>query len=216
MTSPLSSASAASKAIRRDPEFEPDDQWKENLKAEIQLNLASMVKDAEAQRDDNLKKNPADSERLHREFSIAMDNIRKLATETYKAELDRERQERRWATGHELPPDLAETMKKEQQAILDQIQSGKSSNTPAPNDGPTINDTQESTNSLNRKSSTSSVSPRPQYQSQSLHPTKRPMKRVALIVRTAEISNLNPLSRRQRLAMTMTPQPVVPHGNQDL
>ncbi|KAJ3747873.1 hypothetical protein DFH05DRAFT_1481921, partial [Lentinula detonsa] len=92
-----------------------------------------MVKDAEAQRDDNLKKNPADSERSHREFSIAMDNIRKLATETYKAELDRERHDRRWATGHELPPDLAETMKKEQQAILDRIQSGKSSNTPAPN-----------------------------------------------------------------------------------
>ncbi|KAJ3747871.1 hypothetical protein DFH05DRAFT_1481919, partial [Lentinula detonsa] len=76
-----------------------------------------MVKDAEAQRDDNLKKNPADSERSHREFSIAMDNIRKLATETYKAELDRERHERRWATGHELPPDLAETLEKEQQAI---------------------------------------------------------------------------------------------------
>ncbi|KAJ4468765.1 hypothetical protein J3R30DRAFT_3304734, partial [Lentinula aciculospora] len=114
MTSPLSSASAASRTIRRDPALEPDDQWKENLKAQIEHNLTSMVKDAEAELAENLKRNPTDSERLQKELSVTMDNIRKLATETFKEELERERHERRWATGHELPPDLAETMKKEQ------------------------------------------------------------------------------------------------------
>ncbi|KAJ3755291.1 hypothetical protein EV360DRAFT_49989, partial [Lentinula raphanica] len=114
MTSPLSSASAASRAVRREPDYEPDEQWKANLKAQIQLNLASMVQDAETQRNENLLKFPDDSERVKREYTIALDNIGKMATETYKTELERERQERRWATGHDLPPDLAETMKKEQ------------------------------------------------------------------------------------------------------
>ncbi|KAJ3874126.1 hypothetical protein F5051DRAFT_103633, partial [Lentinula edodes] len=145
MSSPLSSASAASRAIRRDPDLEPDEQWKENLKAEIESNLTSMVKDAETQLKENLEKNPDDSERLRREFSVAMDNIRKLATEAFKEELERERHQRRWATGHELPPDLAETMKKEQQAILDQIQSGKSSNALGSDDGPIVSSVQENT-----------------------------------------------------------------------
>ncbi|KAF9068828.1 hypothetical protein BDP27DRAFT_761252 [Rhodocollybia butyracea] len=130
MTSPLSSASAASKmAARRDPDLEPDEQWKENLKAQIQLNLASMVKDAETQYKDNLEKNPADGDRLKMELAAAIDTIKKLATEEFKSQLERERSQRRWATGQELPPELAEDMKKEQQAIWDQIHSGKNSAT---------------------------------------------------------------------------------------
>ncbi|KAJ3842278.1 hypothetical protein F5878DRAFT_556058 [Lentinula raphanica] len=158
MTSPLSSASAASRAVRREPDYEPDEQWKANLKAQIQLNLASMVQDAETQRNENLLKFPDDSERVKREYTIALDNIGKMATETYKTELERERQERRWATGHDLPPDLAETMKKEQQAILDQIKSTKSPNPPSTDDTPTIVNTPESPNPVFRRSSTSSVS----------------------------------------------------------
>ncbi|KIK70130.1 hypothetical protein GYMLUDRAFT_543359 [Collybiopsis luxurians FD-317 M1] len=125
-TSPLSSASAASRVKRRDPNIEPDNEWKENLKAQIQLNLTSMVEDTESQFAENLKKNPEDRERLQREHAVAMENIRKLATETFRVELERERNQRRWAFGDELPADLAETMKKEQQAIWDQIQGGKS------------------------------------------------------------------------------------------
>ncbi|KAE9389450.1 hypothetical protein BT96DRAFT_926541 [Gymnopus androsaceus JB14] len=138
MSSPLtpsSSASAASKAIRPNPDIEPDDQWKENLKAQIQVNLNTMVQDTQLQLEQNLKKQPGDSVRLHKEFAAAMNDIQKLATETFKEELERERQERRWATGHELPPDWAENMKKGQQAILDQIKGGKSSSNA---DGSTI------------------------------------------------------------------------------
>lgn len=137
--------------MRRNPETEPDDQWKENLRAQIQVNLNSMVQDAQAQLEQNLKKNPADSAGLQREFAAAMDSIKKLATETFKEELERERHERRWATGHDLPPDLAETMKKEQQAILDQIKGGKSSNTEStavPAEGHTIDSTTESPSPL--------------------------------------------------------------------
>ncbi|KIK56118.1 hypothetical protein GYMLUDRAFT_62183 [Collybiopsis luxurians FD-317 M1] len=111
---------------------EPDDEWKENLKAQIQLDLDSMIEDAASQLADNLKKNLEGRSRLQIEFAAALENMCKLATESYTVKLEKERKKRYRAIGLDFPSGLAEITENERQFNWDQIQSGKSSS----NDGP--------------------------------------------------------------------------------
>ncbi|KAK7467608.1 hypothetical protein VKT23_004661 [Stygiomarasmius scandens] len=121
-----SSASAASASKQRtDDRFEPDDQWKKDLKKRIEDNLSGMLQDAKDLLESNLHKFPNRRTILENDFNKTLDNIRKLADDAYREELERERQERRWAMGAELNPAWKESIEKEQQAIMDMIKSGQ-------------------------------------------------------------------------------------------
>ncbi|GLB39217.1 hypothetical protein LshimejAT787_0603790 [Lyophyllum shimeji] len=104
--------------------LEPDKEWKDALRAKIEAGLSSMVQDAKKNLQDQLEKEPVSPERreeLTREYHQAMTNIRALAEETYQDELERERQERRWASGEALRPEWNLALQQEQQHIMDRI-----------------------------------------------------------------------------------------------
>ena len=117
-----------------DADVEPDEEWKNRLRKEIEENLASMVKEAKDSRDHQLREAPVsaeDRERLTMEYKTAMNNIRQLAAEQFQIELDRERQERRWASGIPMNPQWTEALKQEQQTIMDRIKQGGTGSTQA-------------------------------------------------------------------------------------
>ncbi|KAG2032414.1 hypothetical protein BDR03DRAFT_970088 [Suillus americanus] len=106
-------------------DFEPDEQWKNRLKLNIENNLRSMVDEAKQNLHDTLKRAPVSAlerERLTEEHLATMKNIRILAEEQFRIALERERQERRWAAGQVLDQGWSDSMAKEQQAILDKIE----------------------------------------------------------------------------------------------
>ncbi|KAG1811896.1 uncharacterized protein BJ212DRAFT_499284 [Suillus subaureus] len=106
-------------------DFEPDEQWKSQLKVDIESNLRSMVDEAKQNLHDTLKKAPVsivERKRLTEEHLTTMKNICNLAEGQFRISLERERQVRRWAAGQVLDQEWSDTMRKEQQAILDNIE----------------------------------------------------------------------------------------------
>ncbi|KAF8881249.1 hypothetical protein BD779DRAFT_1675555 [Infundibulicybe gibba] len=89
-------------------DIEPDETWKTTLRRNIEDSLNDMVREAKENLESRLKEgHPKD------------------ATETFHAELEREREQRRWAAGQAMRPEWTEALKQEQQAILDKINHEK-------------------------------------------------------------------------------------------
>ena len=111
---------------------EPDDAWKEQLKKRIKEGLWSMVVDAKENYATELSKAPDTPEarmRLEVDYKEAMLTINGLASEQYKLELDRERNQRRWAAGVPMTPGWSQYFHEEQQNIMNSIkQSNQTDN----------------------------------------------------------------------------------------
>ncbi|KAL4073629.1 hypothetical protein J3A83DRAFT_4047770, partial [Scleroderma citrinum] len=106
-------------------DLEPNDEWKDRLRHQIQENLRPMFDEARKQMDDELARAPStEAERVKTEGEAAIANIRKMAHEHYMSVLQRERQERRSAAGI-----FTEDMMKQQQAIWDNIEKEKKQKT---------------------------------------------------------------------------------------
>ncbi|KAJ8463803.1 hypothetical protein ONZ45_g17455 [Pleurotus djamor] len=102
--------------------IEPDTEWKQSLKKTIEVELRPMVNDAQDNYANKLKSLPANDsvirQKASQEYNATMTTIRGLATEQYQTALERERQERKWASGIELSPEWTEALQKEQQSIM--------------------------------------------------------------------------------------------------
>ena len=111
---------------------EPDDAWKENLRKRIEEGLQSMVADAKENHATELSKAPDTPEariRLEADYKDAMQTIKSLASEQYKLELDRERNQRRWTAGVPMTPGWSQYFRQEQQNIMNSIkQSNQTDN----------------------------------------------------------------------------------------
>ena len=114
-------------------DLEPSDEWKANLKKRIEGELAPMVKDAKDQLESNIQRNPGRRNQLIVEHQSAMGNIRRLAEEQFREELQRERQERRWAAGMSLENKWLVSLREEQDVIFQRIKRSGSKE-PAPTD----------------------------------------------------------------------------------
>lgn len=102
-------------------DLEPDEAWKDKLKQRIQDNLRHMFEDARKRTQEELEKAPPnEAERIKAAGEAAIQDIYKMAQEHYTIELQRERQERQWASGV-----WTEDMMKEQKAMWDNIERGK-------------------------------------------------------------------------------------------
>ncbi|KAL4264702.1 hypothetical protein AB1N83_005378 [Pleurotus pulmonarius] len=113
------------RAAAPESDVEPSEEWKRNMRHRIEDGLRDMVYDAKNNYESKVKQKPMSSllrEQLAQEHQAAMAEIRKLAQEQFQVELERERQERRWAAGIALTPGWDEALKQEQQSILDTIQ----------------------------------------------------------------------------------------------
>ncbi|KAF8434852.1 hypothetical protein L210DRAFT_3314455, partial [Boletus edulis BED1] len=99
------------------PDLEPDDEWKQILKVNIEAGLRSMVDEAKQKLTDELAKGiirAEERDRLTADHLATLKTIRQLAEEQFRIALERERQERRWASGEQLDRAWSESMMKEQ------------------------------------------------------------------------------------------------------
>lgn len=116
-------------------EFEPDDEWKKQLKKKIEGELQSMVQAAKDTQIEELRRgplSPSDRDRLELEHQNAMKNIRTIADEQYVAELNRERNQRRWVGGAPMDPRWVRVLHEEQEDILASIKQPRHSKSQSP------------------------------------------------------------------------------------
>ncbi|KAL1757125.1 hypothetical protein FB107DRAFT_177431, partial [Schizophyllum commune] len=85
-------------------EWEPDEAFKENLRRRIHENLKEMVTNAHETRDRSLADDPANAEEHQKTYRSTMDELNHLAEESFQAELQHEREARRWSSGTSAPP----------------------------------------------------------------------------------------------------------------
>ncbi|KAG6906573.1 hypothetical protein DXG01_013112, partial [Tephrocybe rancida] len=130
--SPLHTGTAA--------ELEPDKAWKDALRAKIEDGMATMVEDAKKSLQSELNGGPVSEERreaLNQEYQRTMHTLRALAQDTFGVELERERQERRWAAGVDMTPTWNDALVQEQQDIMNRIKGvQKDSQSPSTTEPP--------------------------------------------------------------------------------
>jgi hypothetical protein len=105
-------------------DFEPDEEWKSQVKKRIEDSLESMVSEVKEKQAAELRKavvTPETRSRMAEDYKQAMNNIKATATKQYQVELDRERNQRRWSAGVPLNPEWSRILAEEQQRIMDTI-----------------------------------------------------------------------------------------------
>lgn len=115
------------------PDAEPDDAWKLGLRKQIEESLLPMVKEAKEALQQKLGEAPVDQvtrDRLANEHSDTLKNIRRIADDLYRDQIDQERQQLRWAQGGTVERGWSEGIVKQQQAILEQIERQKANKPP--------------------------------------------------------------------------------------
>lgn len=120
-----------------DPDaYEPDEQWKAQLRARIEQSLASLVKQARDVQVQELRKqaiSPEDRKKLDKEYKVKMDGIKQLGNDQYQHELQKERNQRRWSAGEVVDAESIEVLVKEQEQIFNSIKQKNTRSTLANN-----------------------------------------------------------------------------------
>jgi hypothetical protein len=107
------------------PDFEPDERWKADLRQRIEDTLKPAVEGLKRELNEKLKGlSPPEDSKAHTDYDNAMAELRRKATEKYAQMLERERQERRWAAGEKVDQKWADIFVKEQQALFDMYKRG--------------------------------------------------------------------------------------------
>jgi len=107
------------------PDFEPEEQWKTNLRQRIEGTLKPAVEKLKRELTERLKDlSPPEESKAKTDYDNAMAELRRTANEQYRQMLERERQERRWAAGEKVDEKWSEILMKEQQALLDMYKKG--------------------------------------------------------------------------------------------
>ena len=102
------------------PDFEPDEEWKTNLRQHIEDSLKPAVERLKREFDGKFKGlSPSDKPGAQTDYDNAIYDLRRTANEQYRQLLERERQERRLAAGEEIDEKWSEIFMREQQALLD-------------------------------------------------------------------------------------------------
>jgi len=103
-----------------DPDFEPEEQWKANLRQRIEDTLKPAARKLKRWLTERLKNiSPSEESKAKVDYDNAMAELRRIANEHYRQILERERQERRWAAGEPVDEKGSEILMKEQEALLD-------------------------------------------------------------------------------------------------
>lgn len=107
------------------PDFEPEEEWKTNLRQRIEDTLKPSVERHKRELNEKLKGlSPPEDSKAYADYDNAMAELRRTANDHYRQLLERERQERRWAAGEKVDEKWSEIFMKEQQALLDLYKKG--------------------------------------------------------------------------------------------
>ena len=104
---------------------EPGAEWKESLRKQIEENLLPMYNDAKETLNQKLREAPVDEarrERLVKEHHDTLKNIRRIADDIFRDQIEEERQQLLWARGETVDSAWSGGLVKQQQAILEQIE----------------------------------------------------------------------------------------------
>jgi hypothetical protein len=110
------------------PNAEPTDEWKEALRKEVEQSLSPMFMEAKEALDSKLSVAPVDPEsrdKLAKEHSDTMKNIRRIAEDLFQDQVEAERQQLRWAQGGTMSHEWSGGILRHQKAILEQIEREK-------------------------------------------------------------------------------------------
>jgi predicted secreted protein len=118
-------------------DLEPDEEWKRNLKKDIEQSFKSMIQEARDHHQVRLKEGTVSQERLDLEYKQTLHNIKALAEEQYLRALMKERNERRWISGVQMLPGWNDILHEEQQKIMNGIQTNHSDNPACAAESPT-------------------------------------------------------------------------------
>ncbi len=113
--------------LQSNDDFEPDEEWKSQLKKRIEDWMESMVREVKENLAVELREEVVTPETRRRieDCKRAIDNIKVIASEQYQLELRRECEQRRLTAVVPLDPELCHILSEEQQRIMDTIQVGK-------------------------------------------------------------------------------------------
>ena len=107
------------------PDFEPEEEWKKNLRQHIEDTLKPSAEKLKRELTEKLKGlSPPEDSKPHIDYDNAMAELRRTANDQYRQMLERERQERRWAAGEKVDDKWSEILMKEQQALMDLYKRG--------------------------------------------------------------------------------------------
>ncbi|KIM76213.1 hypothetical protein PILCRDRAFT_652928 [Piloderma croceum F 1598] len=110
------------------PNAEPTEEWKEALRKEIEQTLSPMYIEAKEALDSKLREAPVDPEgreKLAKEHSDTMKNIRRIAEDLFQDQVEEERQQLRWTQGGTMSHEWSGGILRHQKAILEQIEKEK-------------------------------------------------------------------------------------------
>lgn len=106
------------------PNAEPGEEWKVSLRKEIEQSLLPMLTEARQALDQKLEEAPVGAEtrdRLAKEHSDTLKNIRRIAEDLFQDQIEQERQQLRWAQGGTIDREWSGGLVRHQQAIMEQI-----------------------------------------------------------------------------------------------
>ncbi|KAK0444547.1 uncharacterized protein EV420DRAFT_1002550 [Desarmillaria tabescens] len=106
--------------------YEPDDQWKADLKETLSIAFKDMLLQAKQKLEADLQSlgddiDPVQKKKLIDEYQASERQIKSFATQSFKVEVEKEREQRRWAAGLEIRTAWKEDLESEQQAIMSGI-----------------------------------------------------------------------------------------------
>lgn len=117
--------------------LEPNEEWKLKLRKRIEEGLQLMVEAAKDHHTAELQRGPVsveERERLLSEHHDAVESIRKLAVRDFQSELERERQQRRWALGQPMLSQWSQAFQGEQDIIARIKEAGSRAEVSTPSD----------------------------------------------------------------------------------
>ena len=107
-------------------DFEPDDEWKCQLKKRIKETFKSL-QDAEDCLQERFRSSIISLEQLNLEYNHEMNNIKGLVEEQYQLELTKERNKRRWSAREQLAPGWNDFLHEKEQKIMNGIKQRNNS-----------------------------------------------------------------------------------------
>jgi predicted dehydrogenase len=132
MTTPAGAATDTRPATPN-PNFEPDEEWKANLRQRIEVTLQPAAEKLKQELNEKLKSlSSAEASKAHADYDNGMAELRHAAEQRFHQLLALERRERQWDTEEKADEKWAETLAKENQALLDAYKSGTNAKTDQP------------------------------------------------------------------------------------
>ena len=108
-----------------------------DIRSKIEKELSSMVDKAKQEKENKLRSLPpnddAERQRVEEDFESTMKTLRRLANEQFRDAVDRDR-----ARNRMVERTWSDSLIKEQQAILDEIQRTRKKSGPEPESRPTV------------------------------------------------------------------------------